>query len=117
MSLIENLKKRGLKDVTNPRKWGVYFRFILNKLFPYRFIREKHMVAYCEQVVYRMSLCRQCVKNGSCVHCGCKSPELFLDGKNVCSADNWYEMLSPEQWEEFKENTQIQLGVQFRSNV
>ena len=134
MSLFENIKKRGLKDLLRPKKWWIYFRYLRSKywrsdewggrdpliskdtsnhvpehefdidpklLKEYKELTNRHEL---EQIAWRMNFrdCSQCLRAGKCVHCGCKSPELFYDRTNECSAMNWFEMLDKEAWNEFK---------------
>lgn len=133
MSLFENIKKRGLKDILRPRKWGIFVRFLRSKwmsedekltqdvfdifkekgIDPSTYnIDAKLIKEYSElttpheleQIAWRMQFrdCRQCIKSGACVHCGCKSPELFYDRSNECSALNWTGMVDKETWDEWK---------------
>lgn len=108
MSLITNIKKRGLKDALNPKKWKIFARYFffraLKKEYP-----ELSVPEFIEQATYRMSHpgCRECVLKGECVHCGCKSPDLFIDKDNWCSGEHWYEMQPPHLWEEFKKMNDI----------
>lgn len=37
-----------------------------------------------EQYLYRLRMARVCARNGSCICCGCKTPDLFFSGK-ACS--------------------------------
>lgn len=105
MSLITNLKKRGLRDILNPRKWGIFMR----SKKKYERIAVEDLQYRSEMVVYRMSLCKSCVQEGSCLHCGCKSPELFYDPQNWCSGGNWDSIKCREDWEKFKN----QMGIDF----
>lgn len=116
MSLWSNLKKRGLKDILRPKKWGMFIRYVKARLRigvsgdnqmeawrkEYPHLSER---VYLEQIVYRMSQpgCQPCIAKGECIHCGCKSPELFFEKDNECSGMNWFEMLLPDAWEEFKQ--------------
>lgn len=103
MSIISNLKKRGFKDVLNPKKWKIFARSIglraLKKEYSEMFVPE-----YLEQVSIRMSEpgCRPCLKKGECVHCGCKSPDLFFEKDMECSGGNWKEMIPPKIWNQVK---------------
>jgi hypothetical protein len=60
-----------------------------------------------EQVLYRMNLCRECYVNGSCLECGCKTPEMFYAVAKVDSKERWGKMLSAKEWEEFKINNEL----------
>lgn len=106
-SLITNLRLRGLKDILNPRKWKV---FLLSKLRGLDLPAEEAF-ARAEQVVYRSRVCSECV--GECVHCGCPVPAAFLEPDNICSALQWEEMLSAEDWAKFKKDGGIDLTIKF----
>ena len=101
MSLLNNLRKRGLTDILNPKKWGIFARYLKMKALRLEY-EELSIPEYAEQIVQRMSHpgCRNCIIEGECTHCGCKSPELFFDKSNECSGANWFTMQSPESWRE-----------------
>ncbi len=100
MSLIKNLRNRGLKDI-NLRKAKIYLRYWKYRLkgtsYPELLVPE-----YREQIAIRMANpgCRECVLAGECIHCGCPSPELFYDKDNRCSEGNFDTMYDPETWRE-----------------
>ena len=106
MSLLQNLKLRGLRDILRPRKWKIFARYAILKAWKKEY-PELHVPEYVEQIATRMSNpgCRPCVEAGACVHCGCKSPELFFDKDNECSGANWFQMIPPAIW-----NIKKQLG-------
>lgn len=109
MSIIKNIKKRGLKDILNPWRWKMFLRSKQREFQGIK-LEQKEILSYCEQVVYRTNLCKPCLKNGACTHCECAVPDLFYDKKMVCSGGNWVEMVSPEKWENYKK----ELGLEFR---
>lgn len=53
-----------------------------------------------EQAMYRMALCLDCLKNGRCLKCGCKTPQLFY--APMKQDDKWGPMMSKSEWEKFK---------------
>lgn len=99
MSLLHNLRRRGLRDILNPKKWKIFARYARLKALRKEY-EELTIPEYREQIVYRMTQpgCRECIAKGECVHCGCKSPELFFDKENECSGMFWFEMLEPDSW-------------------
>jgi hypothetical protein len=127
MSIWKNISKRGLKDILNPVKWMIFIRYIRktvkgigdywsagvweNGFEEEDLISEATLAEYSElstphqleQIVYRMSQpgCRECLIDGECHHCGCKSPDLFYDRTNWCSGNHWSAMLSKEDWDDF----------------
>jgi hypothetical protein len=75
---------------------------------------KKHII---EQFEYRLTKSRKCVLNGSCVFCGCKTPELMfankpcglikltkynrkavIDSEEIC----YDKMLNKKEWLNFK---------------
>lgn len=56
-----------------------------------------------EQVAFRSEMCKPCVENGACLHCGCKIPGLFYAEKG-CRIGNYPLLLNKESWEDFKKN-------------
>lgn len=57
-----------------------------------------------EQVDLRAFLCESCLDNGKCVHCKCKTPNMFYAPNKVDSENKWAEFLSLSQWEALKNN-------------
>jgi len=122
MSLWSNIRKRGLKDILNPYRWVLFARAKVREESGTIIdigggeslkVRNEELQSYIEQIIYRQSFsdCGDCLKNGQCTHCGCKTPDLFYDKEMVCSGGNWNVMLSPDQWEEFKKDLGIKIGV------
>jgi len=101
VSLIENIKKRGLKDIFNLKKIKIFSRFLSRKALKRKY-PELSIPHYKEQIVYRMRLCPDCLEAGKCINCSCISPELFYDRENYCSEDRWKEMKEKEEWEKEK---------------
>lgn len=56
-----------------------------------------------EQVAYRAKVCQPCLDNGSCVICGCKTPENFFATKG-CRKGEYPLLLTQEAWDDFKAN-------------
>lgn len=110
MSIINNIRKRGAKDILNPARWTAYTdgNNIRNKGIT---LQYDEIVAYSEQVVYRKSLCGQCFEQGSCTHCGCVMPLSGVTPSSFCSGGNWDKMMRPEEWEKFKQENDINLGI------
>ena len=99
------------RDVINPAKWKIFARFLGSKISDIKY-KELTIPEYREQIVYRMNKCPNCVENGSCVECGCKSPELFYDKENWCELRRWEEMIRPELWEDYKKLNGITINPQ-----
>jgi hypothetical protein len=55
-----------------------------------------------EQVIYRANLCKECYVNGSCLECGCKTPEMFYAAAKVDSKGRWGKIMNVTDWEKFK---------------
>lgn len=114
MSLLENLRKRGLKDVTNPKKWGMYLKSTLGLEY-----EEFSSPAYVEQMVWRMTQegCRECVNGTKCIVCGCKTPNLFYDRRSECEGMHWGPMMEPEEWVKYKEEHDIIIDVDYMAQL
>lgn len=120
MSIWTNLRKRGLSDILSPHRWSLYFRgkkrgkegtTLKISSDESLTVNNEELQSFIEQVVYRQSFaeCKKCVEKGECIHCGCKSPELFFDKEMVCSGGNWQEMKTPEDWAEYKKDIGIDI--------
>ena len=121
--ILKNIRKRGLKDVTNPRNIS---SFLDLKAIEEEglVLRYEDIVPYAEQLVYRMYNpgCSPCMKSGACVHCDCEQPGAAIVPQSECSADYYppmfletdedgNERLSIEKWNEYKKEKGINFKV------
>lgn len=95
-----DFRKIRLVDVINPVKWVSIVKSWYIKNFVYS-------LSDVEQIAFRMSECSECVKKGSCVHCGCSSTKL-LNKSESCSAGLWGPVKPKEEWEDYKETNGIE---------
>ena len=144
MSIWTNIRKRGLRDVLNPRKWIIFIRYLrklrngaskpdgkkdLSEIYnggnteitsatleEYTELWNPHEL---EQISVRMSNleCRTCLKAGTCHHCGCTSPDLFYDRTNWCSGQHWGAMVGERLWERHKETYQIEIDPDYMKEI
>ena len=109
-SIAKNIAKRGLKDILNERKREVYEEYKDIKkeglLLPY-----DDILAYCEQVVYRTRQCGDCCQAGECKVCSCEMPAMALCPSGYCEANKWGSYMSPEEWEKYKQQMNIQIAL------
>ena len=97
-----NFKKRGLKDILNPKKWWIVIDASLAEYYGLT-------LAKAELVVYRSLMCPKCVEKGECIHCSCGVPENMYSEENWCSGGNW----GPEDAVEFQKRKKM-TGLQFQ---
>ena len=64
--------------------------------YKYHFDKEPHIVAQAEE---RAEKCRECLVNGRCVVCGCKTPEMFYAPNKHCPKGKWKNMLDKTAFE------------------
>lgn len=57
-----------------------------------------------EQIELRKYMCSSCNNSTHCLHCGCKSPNLFYAPGKVDAQGKWGPFLSEIQWEILKDN-------------
>ncbi len=57
-----------------------------------------------EQANLRAFLCGECLANGKCLICKCKTPHMFYAPAKVDKKGRWAEFLNKEQWEALKAN-------------
>lgn len=95
--------------IFNPFYWFLFLRSKKDRVS----VKRKEMVSFAEQLLYRINQveCAECYALGKCKHCGCKSPHLFIDPLNECSAGYWNKMVSPEEWEEHKKQVGFKIGI------
>lgn len=115
MSIWTNIKKRGVKDILNPKRVKVYVGAQINKLRGYVRIPYAEIESYCEQYIYRRWTCRSCYDNNECYHCGCKAKEVIAEKSSTCSAGEWFGMKGAKDWSEFKDQNNIVIDVFFGS--
>lgn len=88
-----------------PMKWGIFLKGT--------YTASQVPFEFCEIVVYRSIMCRECLEKGSCVNCGCKSPDNFMVLENWCSAGNWNQT-TIDQWNEYKERTGLKFEIEYK---
>lgn len=118
MSILNNIRKRGFKDILNPKKWKIFGRYIKLKALKQEY-EEIFIPEYLEQVSIRMSNlgCRACLEGGECVHCGCKSPDLFFEKDMECSGGNWFSMIPSNMWEDYKKDSGIEVNDDYINQI
>lgn len=100
MSLLSNIKKRGLKDILSKRIFS-YIEAQFQKVFGV-WTKQKDQKAYAEQIIYKRAMCPECYQKGECVHCGCNFNDLAISKEAVCSAQRWGKIQDAKNWEEYK---------------
>ena len=100
MNLINNIKKRGLKDIFSFRVFA-YIESILQKLFGIR-TKQEDQVAFAEQIIFRSVMCKPCQENKSCLHCGCDWNDLVTSKTATCSEGRWGKIYNKKDWENYK---------------
>lgn len=109
MSLLENIKKRGLRDIFSRRVFS-YIESILQKIFGVR-TKHKDQIAYAEQQIFKRAMCPNCYKAGVCEHCGCGFSDLTISKDAVCSVGRWGKVMPANSWEEYK--SKYLSGIEF----
>ena len=79
-----------------------HYNMYLDKLGAY----PKHKQ---EQILYRLSLCEDCVTNKGCKHCGCPPHKKVYDDKSCNNGERFPDMLSEVEWNNFKINNKINI--------
>jgi hypothetical protein len=74
--------------------------------------RDFEQVHIIEQYMYRFLACNTCLKEGSCVNCGCTTLDKMLVRSDKCSMGYWDSFKDAETWEKYKKA----LGIQFKLN-
>lgn len=64
-----------------------------------------------EQAMWRAEKAKPCTKKGSCLECGCDTPDLYLGTQGCKKTDNpcFPDMMGFEEWEIFKIENNIKL--------
>lgn len=109
MAWWDGIKDRKIFGIT----WWYFFYPLKWKIFVKGTIKAQQVpFEFCEIVVYRAAMCRECLDAGKCLHCGCKTPDSFMVLENWCSGDNW-NATTIEQWKDYKERTKLKLVVEY----
>lgn len=111
-NIIQNIKKRGMKDVTNPEKIKNYFDGAKLKSEGLHLDYEEIM-PYAEQLVYRSIMCNQCFKEGKCRDCQCPQPLSGMVINHECTEGNYYSMQPPQDWEAYKKETGLSFKLEY----
>lgn len=77
-----------------------HYNMYLDKLGAY----PKHKQ---EQILYRISLCSDCVTNKGCKHCGCPPHKKVYDDRSCNGGERFPDMLSEVKWNKFKLDNNI----------
>jgi hypothetical protein len=121
--ILKNIRKRGLKDVTNPVK--------ISNFLDFKDIKENgltlsydEIVPYCEQLVFRMynAGCKPCMDRGACTHCECEQPGSAITPNHECDQSYYPPMffetdgdgntkLSINKWNDYKKEK----GINFKT--
>lgn len=98
--ILDNIKQRGLKDITDPNVWKAYKQWVdIEKNGIH--LAPEDIISFAQQVVYRMVMCPECVSAGKCVACSCAIPQTMCCAAAVCKMGRWNEMMDPDEWAEF----------------
>lgn len=110
MGVIENIKKKGFKDILNPKKWGF---FIKSKSQDKNGIHleKSEILSYSEQLVYRAIVCGECFKRGACVSCECPQPDAAILKEHECDLKKYRPMMEKDRWENFKKLNNIKFTI------
>lgn len=109
-SIIGNIGKRGLKDITNKKVISAYLDYVKIQADGLT-IPESELVAYSEQLIWRMNTCKPCVEAGVCDKCDCPQPSGMLTPSYTCKGKRFQEMLPAKEWEQFKKTKNIIISV------
>jgi hypothetical protein len=60
-----------------------------------------------EQILYRISLCSDCVSNEGCKYCGCAPNKKVYDDKSCNDGERFPDMLNEVEWDKFKIDNKI----------
>jgi hypothetical protein len=62
-----------------------------------------------EQVLYRSSICGDCLVEGKCKECGCSLPGKFYVSDSCNGGKRFPNMMAEREWEEFKKTKNIEI--------
>ena len=101
--VLRNIKKRGLTDALNPKKWRIMANHIAGL--------DEIPLYEAEQIVYRAGRCKPCVDKGECLDCGCEIQGAIASKDNWCSDGKWTAVMEEEDWNQYKADAGITITV------
>lgn len=101
--IARNIRKRGLEDALNPKKWKIMANHIAGV--------DEIPLHEAEQIVYRAGRCKPCVDAGECLHCGCEIQGAIASKDNWCSDGKWTAVMDKEDWNQYKADAEITITV------
>lgn len=93
-------------DKWDPVKW---ISFAKGKVI--QFIIPEHEFEQLVAKRYYNKGCRDCLKKGCCVNCGCETYPKMLDWKAACASGYWSQFMDKEKWESWKELFDIEVKI------
>lgn len=109
MGIVDNIKKRGTKDIFSKRVFA-YIESLKQKFFGV-WTKKEDQIAYAEQIIFKGAMCPECKANGSCIHCGCNFDDLAMSKVATCSDGRWGKVLNNKKWKEYKDKYLV--GIDF----
>ena len=117
-SIFDNIRKRGLKDVTNPERIKMYLDGEKIKKEGIHLSYEE-ILPFAEQLVFRSIVCSQCFREGKCRTCSCAMPVAAMVPKFECEEGSFTEMLlkegliDHEAWNKEKEDKGLSFLINY----
>lgn len=103
----KDLRRTRIEDWFNPIKWvSVLYGWFAKLIFPL------HIV---EQIILRMydMECRKCVKQGTCIHCGCDISKVHVPWES-CSNGNWGPFVeSKKKYQEMRKEFPVEITINY----
>lgn len=113
-SIIENIKARGLKDISNPGMWKVYADWAeIEKNGIHLDVED--IIPFAQQIIYRTTQCAPCLAAGKCWHCKCPMPSKMLTPSAWCTTGRWQKVMSNGDWSRYIEVHNLVFSVQHTS--
>jgi len=111
--------KYSKKDLKDPKKWWAVIKFLYYKLLGGKKIPVEDLTWQAEAIVFRGIMCPDCKAAGECVGipegedkpCGCNWEGKSTDMNMYCSCGKWLAVKNKEEWENFKRNNRVKLGL------
>lgn len=122
MSLLENIQKRGFKDILNPNKWRIFTIWILKRMLAYlskssdqevsqeaQKVTRLYTKSELEQIILRIRKCRECYERGTCIKCGCDAVGEMQEPTTKCADGKWKAFISADKWESYKQKVNFKI--------
>lgn len=80
-----------------------HYNWFLDKLGSYPKYKQ-------EQILYRLSLCKDCIKAGECEYCGCPPEKKVYDNASCNNGVKFPRIMNESSWNKYKISNNVNIN-------